>query len=180
MIKFKYRYCKVHMAKYLSGDLSDVTRRRIARFIDESQDCYEEYLRQREITEQLQRNLPVFGRADSQRLDNIWVSLQSELAPAATGALPHPSYPASYPGNTPIGQSLFMALLAAILLLPLAIGFHTSVASIDLPPRPKLVDIERTPSTRSNASSAVLFSTQSSFSNQVPLLQNTPEARFLQ
>ena len=58
MIKFKYRYCKVHMAKYLSGDLSDITRRRIARFIDESQDCYDEYLRQREITDQLQRSLP--------------------------------------------------------------------------------------------------------------------------
>lgn len=176
MIKFKYRYCKVHMAKYLSGDLSDVTRRRIARFIDESQDCYEEYLRQREISDQLQRNLPAFGRPDSQRLDNIWMSLQSELAPAATGGLPSQSYL----GNTPIGHSLFMALLAAILLLPLAIGFHTSVTSIDLPPPPNLVDIERTPATRSNASSIGVLSTQSSFSNQVPLLQNTPEARFLQ
>lgn len=176
MIRFKYRYCKVHMAKYLSGDLSDVARRRIARFIDESQDCYEEYLRQRQITDQLQRSLPAFGRPDTQRLDNIWLSLQSELAPAAPGALPRPSYP----GNTPIGQGLFMVLLAATLLLPLAVGFHTSVASVDLPPRPNLVDIKRTPSNRASVLSIDAPSTRSSFSVQVPQLQNTPEARFLQ
>ena len=176
MIKFKYRYCKVHMAKYLSGDLSDLTRRRIARFIDESQDCYEEYLRQREVSDQLQRTLPSFGRPDSQRLDNIWMSLQSELAPAAAGRLPCPSNL----GNTPYGHSLSMVLLAAILLLPLVIGFHSSVTSIDLPPRPELVGIERTPATRSNASPIGVLSTQSSFTYQIPLLQNTPEARFLQ
>ena len=176
MIKFKYRYCKVHMAKYLSGELSDVARRRIARFIDESPDCYEEYLRQREVTDQLQRNLPSFGRPDAQRLDNIWMSLQSELAPAATRGLPG----SNYLGNTQIGHSLFMVLLAAILLLPLTIGFHPSVATIELPPRPKLLELERTPATRSNASSVGVLSTTSSFSNQAPQLQNTPEARYLQ
>lgn len=178
MIKFKHRYCKVHMAKYLSGDLSDITRRRIARFIDESQDCYDEYLRQREITDQLQRSLPVFGRPDSQRLDNIWMSLQSELAPATPGVM---SYSRAYQflGNAPVGHSLFMVLLAAVLLLPLALGFHTSVTAIDLPPPPRLVASERTPATRSDSLSIGAISTQSSFSNHGPLLQNTPEARFL-
>lgn len=178
MIQFKYRYCKVHMAKYLSGELSDTTRRRIARYIDESRDCYEEYLRQRQVTDQLQRNLPTFGRPDSQRLANIWVTLQSELAPT-TGALPiHNNY--YFFGNSTFGHSLFMALLAAVLLLPLAIGFHTSVATVDLPPRPQSIYVDRTPSTGRNAGQVGVVSTQSRFANQVPLLQNTPEARFLQ
>ena len=178
MIKFKYRYCKVHMAKYLSGDLSDVTRRRIARFIDESPDCYDEYLRQREIADQLRRNLPTFGRPDSQRLDNIWVSLQSELAPATAG-LPVPK-DYQFLGSTAVGHSLFMVLMAAVLLLPLAIGFHSSITTIDLPPRPRLIDIVRTPTTRLITGQVVLVSTRSRLSNQAPLLQNTPEARFLQ
>lgn len=176
MIKFKHRYCQVHMAKYLSGDLSDVARRRIARFIDECQDCYDEYLRQREIRDQLQRNLPVLGRPDAQRLDSIWMSLQSELAPA--GAAKSPA--TGLMGNTPMGQSLFMVLLAAILLLPLSIGLQTSVAAIDLPPYPRLLNIEATPAMRSRTAPSGAFSTQSGLSYQAPLLQNTPEARFIQ
>ncbi len=178
-MKFKYRYCKVHMAKYLSGELSDLTRRRIARFIDESQDCYDEYLRQREVTDQLQRSLPTFGRPDAQRLDSIWMSMQSELAPAVGGGLPGPKT-VQLLGATSLGPSLFMVLLAAILLLPLTNGFHPAVAAIDLPPRPKLLHFEGTPATRSNAPPLSIMSTQSRFTHHFPQLQNTPEARFLQ
>ena len=49
MIKFKYRYCKVQMVRYVSGDLSDAARRRVARYIEECEDCYREFRRQRDF-----------------------------------------------------------------------------------------------------------------------------------
>lgn len=175
MIKFKYRYCKVHMAQYLSGDLSDVTRRRIARFIDECQDCYEEYIHQRTLTDQLKRNLPNLGRPDVNRLDCVWSSLQRELAPAGGPPLGQNFKPG---GNSTMGYGLVMFALTVALMLPMTVNFHASFASVDLPPRPQGVEIVKTPAAGSQAHRHSILSTRTTLARQEPLLQNTPLPQF--
>ena len=176
MISFKQRYCKVHMAQYLSGDLSDVTRRRVARFIDECQDCYDEYIRQRSVSDQLQRNLPILGRPDNQRLNNIWLSLQTDLLPASgPGFVRNDKIQAS----PAMGYGLVLIVLAATLLLTLTIGLHSSLYAFDLPPRPPLVRMAMTPEADIQARRVILFATQSGVESSQPLLQNTPVPNFV-
>ena len=170
MFKFKHRYVKVHMAQYLSGDLPDITRRRVARFIDECQHCYDEYRRQRSITDQLQRNLPVLGRPDDQRLSNIWLSLQTELAPASGPAIiPN----AKMPAHPAVGYGMILIVLAA-LLLSLTIGLHSSLYAVDLPQRPPLVRIAMTPEAAVPSKQVMQLPTQSLVVRGGPLLKNTP------
>ena len=178
MIKFKYRYCKVHMAQYLSGDLSDAARRRIARFIDECQDCYLEYIRQVEFVSQLERELPALGRPDSQRLDALWASIQTELnlsdrTPSLTGGGKQRS-------NWSFGYGLVMLALSIALMIPMTVGYHASVAALDLPPRPQTAEIARTPTTAAQNRYFAFASTRSKASHRRPLLQNTPAANFHQ
>ena len=178
MIKFKYRYCKVHMAQYLSGDLSDTTRRRIARFIDECEDCYNEYIHQRNLANELERELPSLGRPSAQKLDNMWASIQSELAQPTgtqTNMLYRPHRPQTW------GYGLVMLIVAVLLLTPLAVGYHASVAPIQLPPRPQALEIVKTPTIVAQGNQVVLASiTQPSIPIQFPLLQNTPAPGFRQ
>ena len=85
MIKFKYRYCKVQMVRYVSGDLSDAARRRVARYIEECEDCYREFRRQRDFAQQLESSLPNFGRPDAERLDQLWASVARDLQAPSSG-----------------------------------------------------------------------------------------------
>jgi len=178
MIKFKYRYCKVHMAQYLSGDLSDTTRRRIARYIDECEDCYNEYIRQRNLANKLERDLPSLGRPSEQKLDNIWASIQTEMATPATqsGML-------TYRPNrkSTLSYGLIMLMTMLLLLTPLAIGYHTSMSSsVDLPPRPQTVSVIKTPTTIAQNTELVVAVTESTVPIHFPLLQNTPAPSFRQ
>lgn len=177
MIKFKYRYCKVHMAQYLSGDLSDTTRRRIARYIDECEDCYNEYIRQRNLANKLERELPIMGRPSEQKLDNIWSAIQSELELPDTESSMLTYKPRR---NMTFGYGLVMLMMILILLAPLVIGYHTSVSSVDLPPRPQTANIVKTPTTIAQNTEIVAAVTQSTVPLRFPLLQNTPAPTFRQ
>lgn len=170
MFKFKHRYVKVHMAQYLSGDLPDITRRRVARFIDECQDCYDEFLRQRSITDQLQRNLPSLGRPDDQRLNSIWLSLQTELAPVSGPAI---FDNARMPASPPLGYGLILIALAT-LLLSLTVGLHSSLYAVDLPQRPPSVRLAMTPEAVAQTERFLPLPTQSGVERGGPLLKNTP------
>lgn len=178
MIKFKYRYCKVHMAQYLSGDLPDTTRRRIARYIDECEDCYNEYIRQRNLANQLERSLPIIGRPSAAKLDNMWAAIQSELATPSDS----PSTMLTYRPrkHKTWGYGLVMMMIVVMMLIPLVIGYHASVSPVPLPPRPATVQIVKTPTTiAENNPSLILASiTQPSVPIALPLLQNTPAPRF--
>lgn len=171
MIKFKYRYCKVHMAQYLSGDLSDTTRRRIARYIDECQDCYNEYIRQRNLANKLERDLPIFGRPSAQKLDNMWAEIQTQLAQPEPQSSMLTYRPKRH--NT-LNYSLVMLMLSLLMIIPLAISYHASVTTIELPPRPQTVNIMKTPTTIAQQSDLIIASTQSTVPIRLPLLQNTP------
>ena len=179
MIKFKYRYCKVHMAQYLSGDLSDTTRRRIARYIDECEDCYNEYIQQRNLANQLERELPAFGRPSAQKLDNMWANIQAELSKPAETQSNMLSFP-SHKHHT-LGYGLVMLLVVLTLVVPLAVGYRASVAPIQLPPHPQTLVIVKTPTTVAQNNRIVLASlTQPRVPIPFSLIQNTPEPGFSQ
>ena len=158
------------MARYLSGDLPDVTRRRVARFIDECQYCYDEFLRQRSITDELRRNLPALGRPDDQRLNSIWLSLQTELAPASGPAIGHNH---KMPASPNLGYGLILIALAT-LLLSLTVGLHSSLYAVDLPQRPPLVRLAMTPEALALTERVAPLHTQSRVERGGPLLKNTP------
>ena len=89
VIKFKLRYCRVQMARYISGDLPAGARRRVARYISECEHCYREFIRHREFTQTLERNLPLIGRTDPATLDRVWARLSAGCRPsiATVGAI---------------------------------------------------------------------------------------------
>ncbi len=172
MIRFKHRYCKVHMARFVSGDLSEAARRRVGRFIDECEDCRREYLRHREFAQKLERSLPALGAPRPQRLDELWTSLQRELQAPASQSSWLGEFAAS--NRSQISYGLVILAIAMALLLPLALGFHTSLSQVDLPRLPQLVNIETTPDTLSAEAPLIVATAQPSFRGGAPVLQNTP------
>ena len=176
MIKFKLRYCRVLMARYVSGDLSDAARRRVARYIDECEDCYREYMRHREFTQRLDRNLPIIGRPDAARLAQVWARLQDDLqAPKQ-----HPARLRDSGTSAGMSFSYGVALVAIsiAILVPLMLGYHSAVLAVDLPRVPIVAGIANTPETDS-ADDQILLATARGRSNRnTPLLQNTPAPRF--
>ena len=170
MIRFKHRYCQVHMAGYLSGDLPEGTRRRVARFIHECQDCYQEYRRQRALTERLQRNIPTLGQPSAQQLDKVWQSLQSQLVPASA---PRACRPRRSPATASVSYGLIMIVLAVTLLLPLALDLRASLAAIDRPQVPPGVALATSPGVAPRMQAAII-STRSSAAIAAPSLKNTP------
>lgn len=183
MVKFKHRYCKVHMAQYLSGELPAATRRRIARFIDECDDCYREYVHQRELANHLQRSLPTFGQPKSPTLGNIWAGIQSELQLSGSAA-PHQR---RWQPRLSFSYGLVLLSIVLALLMPMLIGHRASEftgageSAIDLPPRPQTAQVITTPATPVKNSRFALASTASTRArtqSPLPLLQNTPAAHF--
>lgn len=175
MIKFKYRYCKVHMAQYLSGELPDTTRRRVARYIDDCDACYNEYIQQRNLANKLERDLPTLGRPTKQSVDHMWATIQTELTQPTiqSNILNKPRH------TTRLSYSLIMLMMAFMLMIPFAVGYHTSMTSVDLPPHPKTINLIKTPTTVAQHTELATV-TQSTVPIRMPLLHNTPAPIFRQ
>lgn len=172
MIRFKYRYCKVNMARFISGDLSEAGRRRVGRFIDECEDCQREYRRHRDFALNLERNLPALGRPNPQRLDLLWSSLQAELQTPAGRKLRLSDF--ASPHSTQFSYGLVMLAISIALLLPMAVGFQASLSPVELPPLPHIIDINTTPDSHSSGRPFVIATAQPSARGSGPMLQNTP------
>ena len=172
MFKFKYRYCKVLMARFVGGDLSESARRRIGRYIDECEDCHREYMRHREFALNLERNLPTIGRPNPQRLNELWSSLQSELQTPA-GQLIRPSDFAS-PYSMPFNYGLVMLAISIALLLPMAIGFRSSLSPVVLPRLPHSVKIISTQQAHQAARPFIVATAEPGARGGGPVLHNTP------
>ncbi len=175
LIRFKYQYCKVHMARFVAGDLSAAARRRIARYIDECPDCYREYMRHRAFDIKLSRGLPALGRPSRQQLDGMWLALQSELAA--------PAKPINTLGDFARRSSLHfsyglvaLAICLAV-LLPITLGYQAAAVHIEARPGPRLVAPERRPTAGNTSRSAMLAATPPPANFNHPQLQNTPEPR---
>ena len=172
MIRFKYRYCQVHMARFVSGDLSEAARRRVGRYIDECEACHREYIRHRDFAQKLERNLPALGAPKRQRLDELWTSLQGELqAPAKQNAWLRDFASAN---RLQFSYGLVMLAISILLLLPIAVGFHATLSKVDLPRVPQVVNIESTPDTLMAEAPMIMATAQPRWRGFAPRLQNTP------
>jgi anti-sigma factor RsiW len=76
---FRYRYCKARMAAYLNGELPIDVQRRVGRYIDQCDACYQEYTRQRALQRELQATLPALGTPGDERLSRMWAGIQQNL-----------------------------------------------------------------------------------------------------
>ncbi|MCY3798695.1 MAG: hypothetical protein OXG84_12860 [Chloroflexi bacterium] len=172
MIGFKYRYCKVHMARYIGGDLSEAARRRVGRYIDECEDCHREYRRHREFALKLERSLPTLGRPNQQRLDQLWSSLERELQRPARNSMWLRDF--ASPHSLQFSYGLVMLAISIALLLPMLIGFHSSLAPVDLPRLPHSISVDRTPRTRAENRQIIFATAEPNCCGRGPMLQNTP------
>lgn len=175
MVRFKYRYCKVHLARYLSGDLADPARRRVARYIDENEDCYREYMRHREFAQKLERSLPAFGRPNSQRLDKVWSALQADLQTPRSRSAWHSDF--SWRSSMQFSYGLAVLAISLALMLPLALGYNAPVLSINFARGPHYAVVVRPPA--QDLSGAPLFATLEPGAQRPALmLPRTPAPRF--
>ena len=172
MFRFKYRYCKVHMARFVSGDLSEAARRRVGRYIDECEDCHREYMRHREFAQKLERSLPSLGRPDPKRLDELWSSLQTELQTPARQTMWISDF--ASPQGIQFSYGLVMLAISIALLLPLVIGFHSSQSPVDLPRIPQSVSIILTRNAHQRARPMMVATAQPGARGRGPMLNNTP------
>ena len=129
MFKLKYRYCKARMTAYLNGELSPGARRRMARYIAECPDCYAEYLRQLDLTRELESRVGGFGTPGVGQLDRIWANIEAEITTPAP-APPVRRRRARY------GLVLLMLLLAT--LLPWTLGNRNVAFDVPSQPAPEL------------------------------------------
>ncbi|MCY3864816.1 MAG: hypothetical protein OXG68_05180 [Chloroflexi bacterium] len=172
MIRFKYRYCKVHMARFISGELSEAARRRVGRYIDECEDCQREYLRHREFAQKLERNLPALGRPSPQRLDELWTSLRTELQTPAKPTLRFSDF--ASPQSMQFSYGLVMLAVSIALLLPMMIGFHASQSPIDLPRLPQSSIIASTQNAHQAGRPFLVATAEPGARGRAPMLHNTP------
>ena len=114
MFRFKYQYCKRRMVAYINGELSERSRRRMARYIDDCTDCYAEYTRQRRIQREIHDRLPSIGRPQAGQLDRIWTAIQADLSrPATTNYQPQ---------RFQLRYGFVVMLMVAALIFPLWFG----------------------------------------------------------
>jgi anti-sigma factor RsiW len=125
MFNFKYRYCKTRMVAYLNGELPSKSRRRVARYIDECSDCYLEYIRQRDLQQDLRHRLSVFGTPYPGQLDQIWGAIQDELD------IPHRT--SIRPWYLRYGLVTLVFMLVMLLPLTLLRGEVTSAVMVTQP-----------------------------------------------
>lgn len=172
MVRFKYRYCKVFMARFVSGDLSAAARRRVGRYIDECEDCHREYMRHREFAQKLERNLPALGAPNAKRLDELWSSLQSELQTPATQTMRISDF--ASPQSMKVGYGLVMLAISIALLLPMAVGFQASLSPVDLPRMPHGVSSLSTRHAHQASKPLIIATAQPGARGGRPMLHNTP------
>ena len=172
MFRFKVRYCKVQMARFVSGDLSEAARRRVGRYIGECEDCHQEYMRQRAFADRLERSLPALGAPAPGRLDELWTSLQTELRAPANQRLRHSDFASAH--SLRFSYGFAMLAISISLLLPMLIGFHASLSPVDLPRLPQSVSTASTPNAN-QASKPIAIATAQPGARAAGLtLQNTP------
>lgn len=172
MVRFKYRYCKVFMARFVSSDLSPAARRRVGRYIDECEDCQREYRRHREFARRLERNLPALGAPKAKRLDELWSSLQSELQAPAPQTMRISDF--ASPQSMQIGYGLVMLAISIALLLPMAVGFQASLSPVDLPRVPNGISIVSTRHANQASKPSIIATAQPGARGGGPMLHNTP------
>jgi len=167
------------MSAYVNGELPPKTRRFIARMIDEDSHCYEAYLAQRQVQEELHRALPLVGKPEPDQLDALWHQISAEIVPAETSS--RTSRPQLKPTYS-LGYGLAAGFLLLLLTLPYTIGVGTANASaVPHQPQPAQLVTEEVPSYEpkiSETPTAIAFYTEAQGTQVVHNdLRNTPASK---
>lgn len=174
----RYRYAKARMPAFVNGELPPKSRRFIARLIDDDSRVYQDYIRQRQTKQELERQLPTFGRPDSGQLDALWTTIQTQISSKDTADSVSRSVS---PSRYPVGYGLAMILCVVALSIPLTFdSTKASASSLPQQPQPEIAVTLTTPSRDTPAAEpttvAYVAETQPhATDNLASDLQNTPE-----
>jgi anti-sigma factor RsiW len=180
MLKYlRYRYAKAKMAAYVNGELSPNTRRFVGRLINDDERIYNEYIRQRQTKQKLERELPTFGRPDEGQLSAVWANIQAEMSKSDKPDTP----PASRPRYS-LSYAVAAVMFVLAVLIPIALdASHVSAAAVALKSVPETVEFT-TPDTQepgaqpTSIAVAAAVQTQAQVTDEVNTdLQNTPAPR---
>ena len=123
------------MTAFINGELPPKSRQRMARYIDECPDCYDEYQRQLEIQQELTRQLPVFGKPEDAQLGRMWDAIQGSMNLSAQGSQNRHTYRIRY--------ALMTGILALFLILPFMLGNRGASPVLATQPTPNSIVIDR-------------------------------------
>lgn len=132
MFTGKIAYCRQHMTAFINGELPEHARRRVARYIDSSPDCYKLYIQERQLQRDLRGELITLARPHSAELSRVWQSIQSEMERKSVNRAPvfHKRY------------GLVTVTLLLMILLPFAADSSPFSQSVATPPTPRGGNIE--------------------------------------
>jgi len=116
------------MVAFINGELPLKSRRRVARYIDECESCYTEYIRQKQIVRDLQTKLPIIGDPSNTQLGAIWSAIQSDLQ--TQRRTPKRVYRARY------GFMTLGVMLVLIMPFTLGNGFPKTISLVGTQPAP--------------------------------------------
>lgn len=136
MFNYKVRYCKSRMVAFINGELPLKSRRRVARYIDECEECYAEYIRQKQLVRDLEYKLPVIGEPSDSQMDKMWAGIQASLQANTR--------PKRRTYHTRYGILTLAFVLAVIVPFTLGNGLPTTVASAATQPAPENESIAET------------------------------------
>jgi anti-sigma factor RsiW len=170
MVNFKCRYCKSRLTAYIQGELAPKSRRRIARHLDECSSCYMEYVRQRDLSDQLAVRVPVIGQPKAPQLQKIWAGIQADMQPPKRTARRRYPYQARY--------GLVALAMVLVLLVPLILGNRNVPFSVPSQPAPPtaVTQAPRSSASESPMTVALVLTDDHDQPSHVAL-RNTPEAR---
>jgi anti-sigma factor RsiW len=180
MLKYlRYRYAKTKMTAYINGELPENTRRFVGRLINEDERIYNEYIRQRQTKQKLERELPTFGRPDAGQLSAVWANIQAEMSKPEKPDTP----PASRPRYS-LSYAVAAVMFALAVLIPFAFdASHASAAASPQKSVPETVEFttpdNKEPSAQpTSIAVAAAIQTQAQVTDEVNAdLQNTPAPR---
>lgn len=119
-------YYQGRVEAYIDGTLSPLVRRRIGQHLDTCPHCYAFYQQRRVMRHQLLAAVPAVGRSHAPDFDRLWGAIRADLPQM------QPQYKRAqwYYG-------VIMALLVAMMTLPMLLQGAKLSANLPLQPRPQ-------------------------------------------
>jgi hypothetical protein len=136
---FICRYSRARMTAYIHGELSLVARRRVARHLDECPRCSAIYTRERALTQELERSIPLIGTRQPPDFSRFWENVQIEIRTEAK----RETRPFRHLHSTRYGLVALGLLLA--LVLPLTMGNRSLPFILPTQPAPQVITGTDTP-----------------------------------
>jgi predicted anti-sigma-YlaC factor YlaD len=163
MLKLRCRYTKARLSAYLKQELSVNHRRYVARHLESCPECQQRYQTMKQLSTELDRELPRFGAPTQQQLNAMWGNIQAEL-----------NAPITLKRRFAFNLGLVAVLVFSIVATPFLLGHRNmAVPTIDSRVMP-IESITFTTPTSTPTAVALVSLTPSPASLFETELQNTP------